>query len=180
MGSESVQPRSPSTWLSRVAYGDAFVSLLLLAYGVYLYLGAGAIRVLPTYSRIGPRFFPYLVAFGTLACGLLLLIAALRGQRSSPEGGEDIDLDARDNLRPVLVIAVALALGTLLMEPAGFVLASTALFAGVALGFGSFRVLRNFGIGFVLAMTIYLSFTRLLDLNLPGGVLPLLSAVLGI
>ncbi len=136
--------------------------------------------MLPTYSRIGPRFFPYVVAIGTLACGALLLISALRGQRSAPEGGEDIDLSARDNLRPVLVIAVALALGTLLMERAGFVLASTVLFTGVALGFGSFRILRNLGVGLVLALTIYLSFTRLLDLNLPAGLLPLLGAALGI
>ncbi len=163
-----------------MAYGDAFVSALLIAYGVYLYLGAEAIRVLPTYSRIGPRFFPYLVAAGTFVCGVLLLIQALRGQRGAPEAGEDVDVTARDNLRPVLVIAVALALGTLLMEPAGYVLASAVLFTGVALGFGSRRTVRDAGVGLVLALTTYLAFTRLLDLNLPAGILPLLTTSLGL
>lgn len=135
--------------------------------------------MLPTYSRIGPRFFPYLVAFGALVCGVLLLVQALRGQRSAPEAGEDIDLNARDNLRPVLVILVALALGAWLMEPAGYVIASTAIFTGVALGFGSRRTLRDVGIGALLALASYLAFTRLLDLNLPAGVLPLMLAALG-
>lgn len=148
-------------------------------YGVYLYMGAGRIRVLPSYSNIGPRFFPYIIALGTLLCGVVLFVQALRGVRGEPEGSEDVDLSRRDNLRPVIVIAAALGLSTWLMEPAGFVLASTVLFAGVALGFGSFRVLRNLGIGLVLALTIYLAFTKLLSLTLPAGVLPLLAAVLG-
>src|SRR5690606_40537189 len=92
----------------QIAVGDAVVALLVIVYGIYLVNGAGLIRVLPVYSRIGPRFFPYLVGFGALTCGVLLLIGALLGDRSQPEGGEDVDLGVRDNLRPVLVIAVAL------------------------------------------------------------------------
>jgi putative tricarboxylic transport membrane protein len=149
------------------------VALLVMLYGVYLINGAGLIRVLPVYSRIGPRFFPYLVGIGAVVCGVLLLVGALRGFRSEPEGGEDVDLGVRDNLRPVLVIAVALASGALLMKPAGFVLASTVIFTGVALAFGSRRRLRDVAIGLLLSLCAYLAFTRLLSLTLPAGVLPL-------
>lgn len=165
--------RAPGPWYRRIAIGDALVAALVVFYGIYLINGAGVIRVLPVYSRIGPRFFPYLVGFGALACGVLLLIGALRGNRSEPEGGEDVDLGVRDNLRPVLVIAVALAAGAVLMKPAGFVLAATLIFTGVALAFGSRRQLRDVTIGFVLSLSAYLAFTRLLSLTLPAGVLPL-------
>lgn len=136
-------------------------------------VGAGNIRVLPVYSRIGPRFFPYLVAGAALLCGILLLIEALRGHRAPPEAGEDVDLSVRDNLRPVLVIAAGLALGAALMKPAGFVLAATLIFVAVALAFGSRYYLRDLLIGLALSLVAYLSFTRLLDLTLPAGVLPL-------
>ena len=118
------------------------------------------------------RFFPYLVGFGALTCGVLLLIGALLGNRSQPEGGEDVDLGVRDNLRPVLVIAVALTAGAVLMKPAGFVLAATLVFTGVALAFGSRRQLRDVAIGLLLSLGAYLAFTRLLSLTLPAGVLP--------
>ncbi|HZJ09987.1 MAG TPA: tripartite tricarboxylate transporter TctB family protein [Trueperaceae bacterium] len=161
------------SWTSRVAVGDALLALALIGYGAYLMVGAGAIRVLPVYSRIGPRFFPYLVAGAALLCGVLLLIEALRGRRAPPEAGEDVDLLARDNLRPVLVIVAGLALGAALMEPAGFVLAATLIFASVALAFGSRSIVRDLGIGLALSLVAYLSFTRLLDLTLPAGILPL-------
>lgn len=166
-------PVSTAPWLRRIAVGDALVALLVLLYGIYLINGAGLIRVLPVYSRIGPRFFPYLVGIGAVVCGALLLVGALRGFRSEPEGGEDVDLGVRDNLRPVLVIGVALALGTLLMKPAGFVLAATLIFTGVALAFGSRRQLRDVAIGLLLSLGAYLAFTKLLSLTLPAGVLPL-------
>ncbi len=159
--------------MSRVAIGDAFLSLALIGYGVYLVVGAGRIRVLPVYSRIGPRFFPYLVASAALLCGALLLIEALRGRRAPPEAGEDVDLSVRDNLRPVLVIAVGLAVGAALMKPAGFVIAATLIFLTVAMAFGSRQRLRDLLIGLSLSLVAYLSFTRLLDLTLPAGILPL-------
>lgn len=167
-----VEASAPTSWLHRVAWGDAFVAVLVVAYGVYLVHGAGLIRVLPVYSRIGPRFFPYLVGCAALVCGLLLLVAAARGVRSTPDGGEDVDLTVRDNLRPVLVIAITLTIGAWLMKPAGFVIAATLIFTGVALAFGSRRLLRDVAIGFGLATVAYLAFTDLLSLTLPAGVLP--------
>ncbi len=145
----------------------------MIGYGAYLMVGAGRIRVLPVYSRIGPRFFPYLVAVAALLCGVLLLIDALRGRRAPPEAGEDVDLTVKDNLRPVVVIACGLALGAVLMRPAGFVIASTVIFLTVAMAFGSRHRLRDLAVGLTLSLIAFLSFTRLLDLTLPAGLLPL-------
>lgn len=170
---------APASPLGRVSIADALIALGVIAFGVYLVYGAGQIRLLPSYARIGPRFFPYLTGFASLACGVLLLVAALRGQRGVPDVSEDIDLSRRDNLRPVVVIAAALALGTLAMERAGFVVASTLIFLGVALAFGSRRLLRDAAAALLLALAAYLAFTRLLDLTLPAGILPFAAMLVG-
>lgn len=155
------------------------LALAVIAFGVYLLYGAGQIRLLPSYARIGPRFFPYLTGAASLVCGALLLVAALRGQRGVPDVSEDVDLARRDNLRPVIVIAAALIVGTLAMERAGFVAASTIIFLGVALAFGSRRLLRDAAAGLLLSLAAYLAFTRLLDLTLPAGILPFATLLVG-
>jgi putative tricarboxylic transport membrane protein len=59
----------------------------------------------------------------------------------------------------------------LLMRPAGFVLATTALFAAVAHALGSRRLVLNLAVGFVLCLAAYVAFTWGLGLILPAGVL---------
>ena len=59
---------------------------------------------------------------------------------------------------------------------AGFVVADTALFACVARGFGSRRLVRDLAIALVMTLAIYLFFVKLLNVNLPAG---WLSPVLG-
>lgn len=155
-----------------ISWGDLLVALGSLGLGGYFLQGAFAIRVLPSYARVGPRFFPFLVALCLLLCGAVLLLQAVRGERGVPEEAEDADASAPTDWPVLAVLAVALVLDLLLIRPAGFVLASTVLFWGVALGFGDRHLLRTPLIGFVLASLVYLAFTRLLDLTLPAGVLP--------
>ena len=57
---------------------------------------------------------------------------------------------------------------------AGFILAGVAMFALVARGFGSTRLVRDVAIGAVLVTLAYLVFTKLLSLSLPAGWLPFL------
>ncbi|HEX7022337.1 MAG TPA: tripartite tricarboxylate transporter TctB family protein [Trueperaceae bacterium] len=172
------QGESPVAPSPRPLLGDLFMSLGVLALGTYFVVGAFNIRVLPSYARIGPRFFPLLVAGGLLLCGLLLLLQALRGQAAPPEETEDVDVAARPNWLAVAVLAAALLADVLLIERLGFVLASTLLFWGVAFGFGSRFYLRDVLAGLVLSLVAYLAFTRLLDLTLPAGILPLATRLL--
>lgn len=163
----------------KVPFGDVLVALGILALGGYFLQGAFKVRILSGYDRIGPRFFPYLVAAGLLLCGVLLLVQALRGRAAEPEPEEDADPDAPADWKPILILSVALLVDILLIELIGFVLSSALLFWGVCLGFGSRRFLRDILSGLALALTAYLTFTRLLDLNLPAGFLPLLSMLTG-
>jgi len=156
-----------------VPWGDLLVALGVVGLGGFFLHGALTLRVLPSYARIGPRFFPILVGAALLACGVLLLVQALRGVRGVPEEAEDTEAGAAFDWVPVAVIAVTLALHASLVSRLGFVLSSTLLYVGVAFGFGERRLWRSGAVGVVLALVVYLAFTRLLGLRLPAGVLRL-------
>lgn len=157
----------------RVSAGDLLIALGVLGLGAYFLHGATLIRVLPSYARIGPRFFPFAVGLALLACGAVLAVMALRGHRGLPEESEDADAEAATDWKALAIILAALILDLILIRRAGFVLASTVLFWGVALGFGDRRPVRSLVVGFVLALGVYLAFTRLLGLTLPAGLLPI-------
>lgn len=150
--------------------GDLFVSLGVLALGGGFAYGALQVNVTQSYARVGPRFFPFLVAAGLLVCGALLLAQALRGRAADPEGGEDVDAAAPTDWRAVALVAGGLVGAALLMERLGFPLTAGGLFWAVALAFGNRSPLAPV-YGLALASLVYLAFTRLLDLNLPAGVL---------
>ena len=157
----------------RIILGDLGMSLGVIAMGIFFLVGAFDIGGLGGYSQIGPRFFPFLVAAGLLLCGVLLLVQALRGKAAPAEESEDVDPAARVDWWPVALLGVALVADILLIEIIGFVLSSALLFWGAAFGFGSRHYLRDALIGLMLASVVYLAFTRLLDLNLPAGILPI-------
>ncbi len=161
----------PAKPRSRLPLGDLLVSLGVLALGGYFAYGAFAVSVSQTYSRVGPRFFPFLVAAGLLLCGALLLVQALRGHAAPAEAGEDVDTEVPPDLLAVAGVGATLVVYLLLLESAGFVLASALLFWGVALAFGSRHLLRDPLLGLALGLGVYLAFTRLLGLRLPAGVL---------
>ena len=99
-----------------IPLGDLLISLGVMGLGGYFVYGALQIDVAQTYARVGPRFFPFLVAFGLLLCGALLFVQALRGQTAEPEEAEDADADVPVDYRAVGIIGVALALYVLLLE----------------------------------------------------------------
>ena len=149
------------------AWGRLALSIGIVGLGIFFLVEAAAIRVLPTYARIGPRFFPYLVAAGLIVLGAILAWRAWRGRDSDADAGGDAPAD---KLNMALVIG-GLVLQSLVIEHIGFVLAATITFVLTTLGFGSRRWLLNVAIGFVLAVISYVGFTRGLGLQLPSGIL---------
>jgi putative tricarboxylic transport membrane protein len=168
-------PRSKS-----IAIGGLLVSLGIIALGIFFLVGVFNIRVLATYARVGPRFFPLVVSIGLLACGTLLAIQALRGIRIEPQEEENVDIHALVNLRAIWILLIAFVLNFFLMRPLGFILSSTLLFFGATVAFGNRQYLKNTLWGLGLSLLIFILFTRLLQLNLPEGVLSFLNLMLGI
>ncbi len=122
----------------------------------------------PAYAQVGPTAFPYGAGAALLVLGLLLVAAGWRGGWRDPEAEREL---GRPNVRGLLWVAAGLLVNVALIGVLGFVLASTALFACVARGFGSRRPLRDLAIGFALASVSYLGFARLLSIKLGEGLI---------
>ena len=151
-----------------------------LSLGV-LALGIGAAVVTATlpgeggYAGIGPNFIPAVVSAGLLLIGAWLTFEAFSGgwrHRGEHQGGFAAG--------PFLWVSAGLFAHMLLIGTAGFVIAGTVLFAGVARGFGSRRTALNLVVGSVLSLAVFLFFVKLLNVNLPAGWLAPLTGGAGI
>ena len=148
------------------------VAVCGLALGLFVLAGSFSIDLGAGYDRIGPRFFPYLVAAGALFSGALLLKEALgRGQPSRPSRPSREERVSRTSGSVAFTLGLALASSVLLLERAGFVLTAALLFWLVARAFASGSPLRDAAVGLALSVAAYLAFTRGLGLVLPGGLL---------
>lgn len=122
-----------------------------------------------TYAKVGPQAFPYMIGgLVVLMGGLLLASAATRGSWRDP--AEEAAL-GHPQWKRLFWVVLGLVLNLALIERAGFVIASTLLFACVARGFSSTRPARDLGLGFVLSLAAYLGFAKLLAIKLGEGFL---------
>ena len=142
--------------------GESVLALVLVALGAWIAVETARLPVVATYARIGPKLFPWLVAGGLGLTGLALLYEAWRSE---------VPRLRRLEWQPLALVSAGLVAQMLLLEPAGFVLASAVLFVTVAMAFGNFRVVLNGAIGLALSLAVYVAFTRGLGLHLPAGFL---------
>ncbi|HEY4134457.1 MAG TPA: tripartite tricarboxylate transporter TctB family protein [Alphaproteobacteria bacterium] len=153
----------------RFLRGEVLLALGVIALGFLFIAGTMAIPVSTSgYSRVGPADFPWGVSIALLVIGGFLLREALSGKWV----GEGSQPDAPPFvLGPFLWISLGLIQNLLLMEPAGFVVASAALFVCTAYGFGARNWIVTALIAVVLSLVTYLGFSYGLDVGLPPGLL---------
>ena len=120
-------------------------------------------------SIISPQTFPYIVSAFTSLVGIGLITQVLRGRLGTPEGDEPGDPFLGANFKTMAMISTAIALHVILLEIAGYVIAATVCFFGVAYAFGSRKYLKDLGISLAFALVVYFSFTMGLNINLPSG-----------
>jgi len=146
------------------APAEIALSLGVVALGLGV---AGVTATLPSeggYAGIGPNFIPAVVAAGIIAVGVWLAIEAFTsGWRKAPEHTDTFAP------APFLWVSAGLFAHMLLIGWAGFIVAGTVLFAGVARGFGSRRPARDIALALVFTVGIYLFFVKLLNVSLPAG-----------
>jgi putative tricarboxylic transport membrane protein len=100
-----------------------------------------------------------IVVFG----GLLLTVAAFMVTLVRARGNGDADI----NGRAIAIIAIAIVLNVILIEAAGFVIASLVLFWLTARAFDPRHPVRDAIAAVVLSVGAYLLFVRLLQIQLP-------------
>jgi len=163
---------------SRGALAELALSIAVLALGIVVAVVAAGLPGSRSYSAIGANFMPIVVGAGLILLGIWLLAEHFTGGWRAREP----DDPAERGEHPFEVGAFAWVSGGLfaqmaLIHTAGFVLAAAALFACIARGFGSRRLLRDAAIGLLLGLAVFVFFVHLLNVNLPAGWLrPVLGA----
>ena len=145
-----------------VAAGVLGIGALVLWGSFYLPTGGG-------YAQVGPGVVPRGVGI------VLVLLGALLAREAFTGGFRGVDEEAERHLPmdwPAFAwVSAGILVYGVCVEPAGFILASTALFVLVARGFKSLRWWLNIVTGVVLASLVFAVFNYGLGLTLPAGVL---------
>jgi putative tricarboxylic transport membrane protein len=142
----------------------AGLALVLLA--ILIAYSTSQMKIAPSYAKVGPQVFPYIAALALAATGAFFIFQTLTGKhdRMIP------DTDQTD-WRAIGAISAGFLFEILFIESLGFILASTVLFMSVSFAFGSRRFVRDGITALVLSTSAYLIFTKLLNLQLPAGIL---------
>ena len=148
----------------------AFAGSLLIL-GIIVVFDTANMLVPPASGTVGPQIFPYLVSGFLILVSIGIIIQVLRGNLGQPEGTEFGDTIEKTDFKTLLVVAGSMATYPLLIERAGFIVATTVVFFGVSFAFGARNVLKNLAISIVFSAIVYFSFTRGLNVNLPSGIM---------
>ena len=149
-----------SGWGLRI--GEAVLGGVVLGLGLFVAIETSLMEVAASNAAIGPRLFPFLIAFGLLAVGVAVLWQAFFGHIEH-ERGFELDWLA------VTLVSGGLILQMLLVESLGWIIATTLLFLAATLAFRERRVLISIAIGLVLTCLTYWVFNYGLGLSLPIG-----------
>ncbi|MFC4637307.1 tripartite tricarboxylate transporter TctB family protein [Deinococcus hohokamensis] len=153
-----------------ISPADLLVALGITAAGMLLLLGTLQIPF-GINAVVGPRVFPLIVSVGTIVLGAVLTVNALRGERAEPGAEEDTDPDAPVVLKNPAIILAGFLLGSVLLQPLGFVVGTAIMYFSVASAFGERRVGLMALVSLIVSLITYLVFTHGLGLTLPPGIL---------
>ncbi len=146
------------------------LAALLVVVGAYTFWEATTLRV-GFGDPVGPRVFPYVIGGVTVALGVLLVLATLRGNVPEAEGGEDVDLRQPADWLTVAKLVGVLLFTTLTVSFIGWAISGALLFLGSAWALGSRTLVRDLVIGLVLSVSSWYFFHETLGVILPAGIL---------
>lgn len=128
--------------------------------------------VLPQGNNIvSPRTFPYVTGLIVVIVGIALVVEVLRGKLATPEGDEPGDPFIPADRKRMLMLMAAIAVHVVLLEKAGYIIAATFGFWGIAYTFGSRKPVKDFAVSLIFALTVYFAFSLGLQIQLPQGIL---------
>jgi putative tricarboxylic transport membrane protein len=136
------------------------IAVVLAAVAIVIAWSTSNMDRAASYARVGPATFPYMVAAGLFVLSIFTVFAALRG---------DFPAREQQNSGPIVWIVGGLAAQMLLLDVAGFSVATGLLFAATARGFGKGPFWLTVPVGIVLAFVIWVIFAKGLQLSLPTG-----------
>jgi putative tricarboxylic transport membrane protein len=156
--------------LSKQGKGELAFAGFLTLLGVFVAWDTSRMDIPQGGSIISPQTFPYMVAGFLTLVGIALMSQVLRGKYGTPDGTELGDEFRSADYTTMAFFAAAIALHVILLEKAGYVIAATFSFWGVAFAFGSRKILKDFIFSLIFALLVYVSFSLGLNINLPSGI----------
>ena len=126
---------------------------------------------LPAFNlTVSPKVFPYAIASLLMLLSALLFINVLRGDIATPEGLEAGDKIEKTDFKTFGIVLGSILSFLLLIERAGFIIAASITFFGITVAFDNKKHARAAVFGTIFITVIYISFTRLLHVQLPAGI----------
>lgn len=119
---------------------------------------------------VGPRIFPTVVGVGILVLGLLFLLRTTV-LLDNDLVAEVVTEEATTDWSTTILSLLSLVAYASLLHPLGYTLATALLFPVIGRILGSTRLRRDIIVGVTLGLVIYLTFTRVLGVRLPAGLL---------
>jgi len=155
---------------ARALFGLRLAALVVISLGGVIltqvpHIGTGA-----GFIVVGPRVFPNVVGIGVLLLGILFFLRTTV-QPDRALIAEVASEEATTDWITIILTFLTLVIYAALLKPLGYALATGLFFPIVARIFGSTRLLRDVFIGVTLGLVIYLSFTQILGVRLPAGLL---------
>ena len=125
----------------------------------------------PGSGTVGPQIFPYVVSGFVIFISLGLFVQIFRGNLGVPEGTEFGEIVEKTDFKSLAMVAGSMLTYPLLIERAGFIIASTVVFFGVAFAYGAKNLLKNLLISIIFSFIVYFAFSKVLNVGLPAGIL---------
>jgi putative tricarboxylic transport membrane protein len=120
---------------------------------------------------LGPRAVPLVLGSALIVLAIGLTVAVLRGSRPELEGGEDVDLDQRTDIKTVLMLVGVFVANIVLIDVLGWVISGAILFYGSAIALGSRHYVRALVIAVAMSLITFYGFAIGLGVGLPAGIL---------
>lgn len=152
----------------------AFAGSLLIL-GLIVLFDTSRMEIPVGQDTIGPQVFPYLVGGFVIAISIGLVIQILRGNLGVPEGTEFGEVIDKTDYKSLAMVAGSMATYPILIERAGFIIATTVAFFGVSYAYGATNLKKNLAISIIFSAIVYFAFSRGLGVNLPAGILKVLA-----
>ncbi|KIQ02936.1 MULTISPECIES: tripartite tricarboxylate transporter TctB family protein [Rhizobium/Agrobacterium group] len=156
--SQGSTPSHPSK--RRPDWAAFAIAVFLVIVAAVIFWDSARLASVTGYSPVGPATVPYAIAFCLIGLAIWTAIEAWRN-----------DFPARDKqeMGPVFWVIAGLAAQMLLLNVAGFSIATGLLFAFTARAFGKRKLWFSIPIGIVFSFVIWVIFAQLLQLSLPAG-----------
>lgn len=159
----------------RVSTGDKAqygVCLGLVVLGGLLIVDALRLdHVTTANDPVGPKPVPIILGILLFVTAVLYALDVWRGGTGPAEEGEDVDLGVKSDWRTLSLLAGFFLLNALLIQPLGWVISGTILFAGSTYALGNRHIIRGLAVGLALALVTFYGFAIGLGVNLPAGIL---------